>query len=428
MKLHVKARSWQPAVRVFALVLSVSTGLSLAGCAEKREVAKKAELPPPTVVVAPVRVSTVPVVREFVGNVAAYRSVEIRARVEGILQQRHFTEGTDVKTGQLLYSIDPATYVAKLRDAEAQLAQQQATLVNATVKASRLEPLVKEEAISKQDYDDAVAQQKAAEAQVESARAGVETAKLNLGYTKVYATESGRIGTSQIPDGGLVGAGQATLLATIDRIDPIYVNFTMPDRDAIVLRRAMERGEIRVGTGSGTVRFVLPDGSELADIGKIDFQSAQVNRETGTITQRAVLSNPRRVLLPGMFLRVELKVGERPNAILVPQRAVVKVPNGHVAWVVGADHKVERRDLVVGEWLKDDWVIEKGLLAGDRVVIDGVQRVQPGMTVRVADAPVAPSGAPGAGAPAGAQPASGRASSSGGGPSPGAAPSSSAAK
>lgn len=337
--------------------------------------------PPPQVGVLPVRAQTVAVVREYVGNVAAYRSVEITARVEGILERRHFVEGTDVAKGDLLYTIDPAPYAAKVKDAEGALARAESNLANTGARAARLEPLVREEAISRQDYDDAVAAQKGAGADVESARANVEAARLNLGYTNVVATESGRIGTSQVPEGRLVGRGQPTLLATIDRIDPVYVLFTTPDRDALVLRRAFERGVIRAGAGAGTARFVLPDGSELKDPGRVDFTDAQVNRDTGTITQRAVIANPRKQLLPGMFVRVELKVGERPDALLVPQRAVVKVPNGHVAWVVGADNRIERRDLVVGEWSGEDWVIEKGLAAGERIVVDGIQRVSPGLVV-----------------------------------------------
>jgi membrane fusion protein (multidrug efflux system) len=381
------------------VVLSFAAATFLAGCGERKEVAK-APPPPPEVIVAPVRVATVPVLREYVGNVQAYRSVEVRARVEGILQQRHFTEGTDVKKGQLLFTIDPAQYEAQLHDAEGSLARADAAYVNARAKANRLEPLVREEAISRQDYDDAVATQKSAEAQVASARANVESAKLAVGYTKVYATESGRIGVTQVPEGRLVGRGEPTLLATIDRIDPIYVTFTMPDRDAIVLRRAFEKGSIRAGEGAGSARFLLPDGSELADVGKVDFTDAQVNPQTGTITQRAVIANQGRRLLPGMMVKVELKVGERPNALLIPQRAVVKVPNGHVAWVVGPENKVERRDLVVGEWYRDDWVIEKGLQPGDRVIVDGVQRVQPGIVVK----PVAAPSATGAPPPAPAKP------------------------
>jgi membrane fusion protein (multidrug efflux system) len=401
-------------VRATLAVAGVVLGATaLAGCGEGKKEAAKAP-PPPQVGVAAARAQTVPVVREYVGNVQAYRSVEITARVEGILEKRHFTEGTDVRSGQLLYSIDPSQYEQSLRSAQAALANAraaqanaQAALANAQAREQRLAPLVREEAISKQDYDDAAAQEKSALAQVDSAKAqvdaaqaSVESAKLNLGYTKVYATESGRIGQTLVPEGRLVGRGQPTHLVTIERIDPIYVTFTTPDRDAIVLRRAVERGEIRAGEGANTARFVLPDGSELTGVGRIDFTDAQVNRETGTITQRAVIANPKRQLLPGMYVQVELKVGERPNAVLIPQRAVVKVPNGHVAWVVGADDKVERRDLVVGAWHGEDWIVEKGLAAGDRVIVDGVQRAQPGLAVRPVDAAAAPKPAAGAAPPA----------------------------
>ena len=363
------------------LPVSLIVAVLVAGCGDARKETAKGPPPTPKVGVVAARAGTVSVVREYVGSVAAYRSVEITARVEGILEKRHFTEGTDVKKGELLYTIDPSQYQQALKNAEGALANAQASLANARAKAARLEPLVKEEAISRQDYDDAVAAAKSAQAQVDSATANVESAKLNLGYTKVYATESGRIGQTQVPEGRLVGRGQPTLLATIDKIDPIYVTFTTPDRDALVLRRAIEKGEIRVGAGAGTARFVLPDGSELTDVGRIDFTAAEVNKDTGTITQRAVIGNAKRQLLPGMFVNVELKVGERPNAVIIPQKAVVKVPNGHIAWVVGPDDKVERRDLVVGEWSGDDWIIEKGIAAGDRVIVDGVQRAQPGMAV-----------------------------------------------
>jgi membrane fusion protein (multidrug efflux system) len=376
------------ALRDLALPFLVVAVLAACG-AEKKDTAKAAP-PTPQVGVVAVRSATVPVIREYVGNVAAYRSVEITARVEGILEKRHYVEGTDVKKGQLLYTIDPSQYEQALKNAEGALANAQASLANARAKAARLEPLMREEAISRQEYDDAVAAAKSAQAQVDSATANVESAKLNLGYTKVYATESGRIGQTQVPEGRLVGRGQPTLLATIDRIDPIYVTFTTPDRDAIVLRRAIEKGEIRAGAGAGTARFVLPDGSELTDIGRIDFTAAEVNKDTGTITQRAVIGNPRQQLLPGMFVNVELKVGERPNAVVIPQKAVVKLPNSHIAWVVGPDNKVERRDLVVGEWTGEDWIIEKGVAAGERVIVDGVQRVQPGVVVAPVEAGAAP--------------------------------------
>jgi membrane fusion protein (multidrug efflux system) len=371
------------------------------GCG-KKEAAPQAAPLPAEVKVAPARSETVPVLREYVGNVSAYRSVQVRARVEGILEKRHFTEGTKVTAGQLLYSIDPATYEATLRDAQASLAQAEANLSNAKVREARYAPLAKENAISKQDYDDAATQLKQAESSVQAARATLDRAKLNLGYTRIYATEAGRIGTSQVPEGALVGKGEPTLLATIEKLDPIYVIFTMPDRDALILQRAIRSGEIKEQQGD-SVRFVLPDGTAFQQAGRIDFSDAQVNRDTGTITLRAVLPNhsqPR--LLPGMFVRVELTAGQRPDTILVPQQAVVKVPTGHVAFVVTADDKVERRDLVVGEWIKDDWIVDKGLAAGDRVIVEGVQKAQPGATVKpVPYGAAAPAAQPGA-APAAA--------------------------
>jgi membrane fusion protein (multidrug efflux system) len=275
-------------------------------------------------------------------------------------------------------------------------------LANARAKETRLAPLVKEEAISKQDYDDAMTSVKQQEAAVASARATLDRAEIDLGYTKVYATESGRIGQTLVPEGRLVGKDGPTQLATIDKIDPAYVVFTLSDRDAMVLRRAIVEGRIKLGgpagerlrrdiaagkvsghdTGPEAVRVVLPDGSDYKQGGRIDFADAQVNPDTGTITLRAVLPNPDRALLPGMFVRVELSVGTRPDAILVPQRAVVKAPTGHMVWVVNKDSKVERRDIVVGPWYRADWVIDKGLGPGELVIVDGIQKVQPGTTVR----------------------------------------------
>ncbi len=368
---------------------------ALAGCGDGKKDAAKAAPPPPEVQVVKARSETVPVRREYVGNVTAYRSVQVRARVEGILEKRHFVEGSDVKPGQLLYTIDPLTYEAALRDAEADLARSEAQLANAKTKESRFAPLVKEEAVSKQDYDDAVTQLRSAEAQVKSSRSALDRAKLNLGYTKVVATESGRIGMSQVPEGALVGKGEPTLLATIDKIDPIYVTFTIPDRDALHFRRALESGSFRQATGD-TARLLLPDNTEYKQRGRIDFADTQINRETGTVTLRAVMPNVKPGLQPGMFVRVQLLAGERPDTVVIPQRAVVKVPNGHVAYVVGAENKIERRDLVVGDWIGDDWVIDKGLAGGEMVVVEGVQRVQPGMTVRPTPFQSAPAAAPGA--------------------------------
>lgn len=380
------------ACRRWLTIGAIALGTVVAGCGDKKPAAKGPP-PPPKVEVVTLQSRTVPVMREYVGTVTAYRSVEIRARVEGILEKRYFTEGRPVKKGELLYRIDPAPYEATLRDAEAELARAEANVANAQAKEARLAPLVQEDAISRQEYDDALSSLKQGQASVLSAKAQLDRARLNLGYTNVYATESGVIGMTQVPEGRLVGKGEPTLLATIERVQPIYVTFTLPDRDALALKKALARGEIKEQSGD-TARFVLPDGSEYTQAGRIDFADPQINRETGTVTLRAVLPNTAEPqLAPGLYVKVELTAGQRPNAVLVPQRAVVRMPNGQIAWVVTADNKVERRDLVLGDWYRDEWVVEKGLAPGDRVIVEGVQNVQPGMTVQPVDY-VAPSARP----------------------------------
>jgi membrane fusion protein (multidrug efflux system) len=198
----------------------------------------------------------------------------------------------------------------------------------------------------------------------------------------VLATESGKIGATLVPEGRLVGKGEATHLTTIDRLDQVYVNFTVADRDALILKRELQRGTVKAGAESAQARIFLPDGSEFERTGKLDFTDSQVNPGTGTLTLRVVMANPGQKLLPGMYVRVVYTSGTRPNTILIPQKAVTKTPTGHVAWVVDKDNKVQRRDLVVGEWHLSDWIIERGLGAGETVVVEGIQRLQQGMTVR----------------------------------------------
>jgi membrane fusion protein, multidrug efflux system len=376
----VSVPSCRSAVRI-ASIATVAL-LAFAACSEKKEAAK-APPPVPEVRVVQTRAETVPVLNEYVGRIAAYRSVEVRARVQGIVEKRVFTEGTDVKRGDLLYVIEPVEYQKAVDNAKASLARANADLANAQAREKRLAPLVKEQAISQQDYDDAMTAVKQQEAALAAARATLDRAEIDLGYTKVYANESGRIGQTLVPEGRLVGKDGPTQLATIDRIDQVYVIFTLSDRDALELRRAIEAGRIRAtAEGANSVRVYLPDGTEYKEGGRIDFSDQQVNPDTGTITTRGVMPNPKRELLPGMFVRVVLNVGQRPNTVLVPQRAVVKTPTGHMVWVVGKDNKIERRDLVVGLWYGDDWIVEKGLGPDEAVVVDGVQRVQPGIAVR----------------------------------------------
>jgi membrane fusion protein, multidrug efflux system len=353
----------------------------LGGC-QKAAPPAAPQAPAAEVKVVGSRAETVPVINEFVGRVAAYRSVEVRARVEGILDKRHYVEGNEVRRGDLLYTIDPTPYKIALNDALAEQARAQANLASARSREGRLAPLVKENAISRQDYDDAVSAVKQNEALVTSAAASVDRAQTNLGYTRITATESGRIGAALVPEGRLVGKGEATHLTTIDRLDPVYVNFNIADRDALILRRELSRGTVEAGEGSSQARIFLPDGTEYERTGKLDFTEAQVSPGTGTIAMRVVMPNPGKRLLPGMYVHVRYTAGTRPNTVLIPQKAVIKTPTGHVAWVVGEGNKVQRRDLVVGEWHGSDWIVERGLGAGETVVVEGVQRLQQGAPVR----------------------------------------------
>lgn len=382
--------------RVLALCAGL-LGLGLAACS-KPEPPKPPPRPPAEVRVITSRTETVPVIQEHVGRVAAYRSVEVRARVEGILEKRHFTEGTEVKRGQLLYTIDPTPYQTVLNDARAEVARAEANLANARSREQRYAPLVKENAISRQDYDDAVTAVKQNEALLASARGAVERAQINLGYTRVVANENGRIGATLVPEGRLVGKGEATHLTTIDRLEPVYVNFTMADRDALVFKRAMSTGEIREADGGSRARVFLPDGTEYDKLGKLDFTDSRVDPNTGTISLRAVMPNPGQSLLPGMYVRVEFISAKRPDTLLVPQQAVIKTPTGHIAWVIDKEGRATRRDLVVGQWLREDWIIERGLGAGEMVVVDGYQKLQPGAPVKAVPWTPKPAAAAGAGA------------------------------
>lgn len=385
-----------PFPTAWRVLLSSLLAALLAGCG-RNEAPPAPPPPPPSVKVVASRMQTVPVVDEYVGRIAAYRSVEIRARVEGILEKRHFVEGSEVRRGQLLYTIDSTPFKIALADAQADLARSQANLASARSREARLAPLVKENAISRQDYDDAVTAVKQTEALLAVSTANVDRAQTNLGYTRVLATENGKIGATLVPEGRLVGKGEATHLTTIDRLDQVYVNFTMADRDAQILQRELQRGTIKGGEGTSLARIFLPDGSEFERTGRLDFTDSQVNPGTGTLTLRAVMANPRQQLLPGMYVRVLYTLASRPNTVLIPQVAVTKTPTGHIAWVVDKDNKVQRRDLVVGAWHGSDWIIDRGLGAGETVVVDGLQRLRPGLTVAptawTAPAPAAASGA-----------------------------------
>lgn len=373
------------------LVVSLFTALISVGCAKKAPAPAAPAARPVTVYTT--RAEDVPAVNSHVGRVSSYSSVEVRARVQGIVQKIAFTDGAQVKKGDLLFLIEPDLYERVVAESRAQLARAEAEVVRARGYEQRLARLVAVDAVSRQDYDNAAAAATQAAAAVTAARAALERAELDLAHTRVVATDDGRVGASRVSEGALVGRDGPTHLATIDRIDPVFVKFTISDLDALALRRSVDSGAIQSAEARGEVRVLLPDGSPYAEPGRIDFAEREVNPDTGSITLRALVPNPRRELLPGMFVRAELNVGVRAGAILLPQQAVIKTPVGHSVWVV-ADGKAQRRDLVMGEWFGKRWLVEKGLGAGEQVVVNGAQGLMPGTPVTIVQPP-----APGAAAP-----------------------------
>lgn len=363
-----------------ALLLAAA---AVAGC---KGSAPKAAAPsgPVEVGVVTLEPQAVTLTRELPGRTSAYRVAEVRARVNGIVLKRRFVEGSDVREGQPLFSIDAAPYRAALAGAKAQLARAEAQLANAKLVASRNADLVKDNAVSRQEYENAMASLKASEADVEAGKAAVEAAQINLGYTTVTSPVSGRIGRSAVTEGAYVQAGQATLLATVQQLDPVYVDVTQASADLLRLRRDLEEGKLQsAGKGQAKVKLVLEDGREYGLAGSLQFADVTVDPSTGSIALRALFPNPKRELLPGMFVRARLEEGVSPEALLVPQQAVSRDQRGlPFALVVGPDRKVERRQLVTDRAVGDAWLVTSGLKRGEQVVVDGLQKVRPGVEVK----------------------------------------------
>lgn len=368
--------------------------------------------PPVEVGVVTATPGDVGLITELPGRVEASRVAQVRARAAGILQQRVFKEGSDVKAGQVLFRIDPAPYAAAAESARASLAKAQANLAQASAQAERYRPLVAANAISKQDFVNAEAAEKQAQADVAAAKAAVRTADINLGYASVTAPISGRIGRALVTEGALVGQGEATALAVVQQIDPVYVNFTQSAADVFQLRRAMESGQFkRAGGGQGaSVKLVLSDGSEYAQAGKLLFTDLSVDSTTGQVTLRAEVPNPKGELLPGLYLRVRIEQAQASNAITLPQQAVTRTQQGDTVSVVGEDGKVSQRTIKVSAAQNNRWVVLEGLKAGEKIMVDGFQKLQmlpPGTPVK----PV-PWQAPGAPSAQAATPAASAASAS----------------
>jgi len=337
------------------------------------------------VTIAPAAVT---LTRELPGRTSPFRVAEVRARVNGIVLKRLFAEGSDVKEGQRLFLIDPAPYQAALAGAQAALARAEANLANATVLATRYADLITSSAVSQQELDNANATFKTSEADVAAARANEQLARLNLSYTAVTSPVSGRIGRSAVTEGAYVQAAQATLLATVQQLDPIYVDVAQSAAEVLALRRDVESGRLQgAGAGAARVKLVTEDGREFGAPGTLQFADVTVDPSTGSIALRVLFPNPRGELLPGMFVRARLEQGVDPQALLVPQTGVTRDQKGlPVALVVGAGNKVERRQLVADRAIGDAWLVSSGVKAGEQVIVEGVQKVRPGAEVRAVPA------------------------------------------
>jgi membrane fusion protein (multidrug efflux system) len=335
------------------------------------------------------------------GRTAPLRIAEIRPQVNGLIQRRLFTEGTDVKAGQVLYQIDPAPFQAALDTAKAGLARAEASRFSLKSRADRVKELLKDKAVSQQDYDDAEAALKQVDAEIASWKAQVETVRINLGYTTVTAPISGRIGKSSVTDGALVTAFQPVALATIQQLNPIYVDVTQSTSDLLRLRRRFERGDLQArGTDLNKVNLILEDGTPYGSEGALQFRDVSVEPGTGSVLLRMVFPNPDGVLLPEMFVRAQIREGTNEQAICVPQQGVLRNAKGDpYAFVVNAEDKVEIRMLTLEREVGDQWLVADGLKAGDKMIVEGVQTLQmlrPGTPVTVKATPYTPAGAPSA--------------------------------
>ena len=332
----------------------------------------------PQVSVYTVKSAPLAVTTELPGRTDAFRVAEVRPQVSGIILRRNFTEGSDVKAGDSLYQIDPATYQAAYDNAKGELAKAQAAANIAHLTVKRYVPLVGTQYVSKQEYDQAVATAQQADASVVAAQAGVESARINLAYTKVTSPIEGRIGKSSVTEGALVTNGQATALATVQQLDPIYVDVTQPSSDFMRLKQS----SLQKGDGSSTVELLMENGQPYPLKGTLQFSDVTVDESTGSITLRAIFPNPKHLLLPGMFVRARIDEGVQPDAILVPQQGVTRTPRGDATVLVVNDkNQVESRTVVAPQAIGDRWLITEGLKNGERVIVSGLQKARPGTTV-----------------------------------------------
>ena len=365
-----------------AVVLMLSGSLALTGCDDKPAQQGAQQMPEVGIVTlksAPLQITT-----ELPGRTSAYRVAEVRPQVSGIILKRNFTEGSDIQAGVSLYQIDPATYQATYESAKGDLAKAQAAANMDQLTVKRYQKLLGTKYISQQEYDTAVATAQQSNAAVVAAKAAVETARINLAYTKVTSPISGRIGKSAVTEGALVQNGQTTALATVQQLDPIYVDVTQSSNDFLRLKQELANGKLQQENGKAKVELVTNDGLTYPQGGTLEFSDVTVDQTTGSITLRAIFPNPDHTLLPGMFVRARLEEGVNPDAVLVPQQGVTRTPRGDAsAMVVGEGDKVEVRQITATQAIGDKWLVTEGLKTGDRVIITGLQKIKPGVQVKV---------------------------------------------
>lgn len=362
--------------------------LVLAACGKEQG---PPQMPPPDVGVFTAQPQNSPLTRDLVGRLSSYRSADVRARVPGVLLKRNYDEGTDVKKGQLLFQIDPAPLKAALNASVAAQAQAQATYTNNKITAQRVRELAPKGYVSKSDLDNALAAERTSAAAVQAAQANVQNARINLGYADVTAPIDGRAGQQQVTEGALVGNGEATLLTTIDQIDPLYVNFTMSVASMEQMRHAQSSGNVTLAEPDhATVQVTLPDGSAYGEPGVLNFSDTTVNPATGSVNLRATIPNPKHSLLPGMYVTLKANLGQQNKVFLIPQQAVLRDTVGAYVMTVGADGKVKRKDVVTTDMAGGNWVVTDGLASGDQVVVSGIQNVKDGAPAKASPWHAAP--------------------------------------
>lgn len=372
-----------PVHLLWGLVILVSTfSFFASGCQKKP--APQAQKP--EVAVIQVEPRDTPVSVEFVGQTQSSHQVEIRARVNGFLDKRSYAEGSLVKAGQLLFQMDPKPFQTQLKAAQGALEQQQARLKTAQANLKRVRPLTEQKALSQKDLDDAIGQEQAAAAAVESARAGVEQAKLNLGYTTILSPVTGLSSYSRVQDGTYINP-QNSLLTYVSQTDPMWVNFSMSENDVLTYQGQAKQGLLRLPhKAQYEVEVILADGSTYPERGRITFADAEYNPQTGTFLVRGNIPNPKSVLRPGQFVRVNLLGAARPNAILIPQVAVLEGAQGHFVWTVDKKGNARIRYVQAGPWHGDQWFIDSGLAKGDIVIVDGFMKLSAGVPVKMVPA------------------------------------------